>query len=551
MNDPTFFGGGPRSRALSFRMPSALAGWLAVAAATLSSGLARGDEKPAPAQRPNILFLIADQHNAKFLGCGRVVPVKTPNLDRLAREGVRFTSAVTNDPICTPSRVTYFSGQYVHNHGCYGLSGPSIDPLPNVLGHFRAAGYKTAAIGKIHCPLHWIENDSDVFREVYADLAPDFRCPYDDYLKKLGLEKLRDDVLQIRDARPSRLPYEHSVEHWCVEEAMKFIDSCGPKPWIMQVSLPRPHMAYIPARKFWDMYDDATIWLPPNVDADLTDKAPHLRAMRRAEEQGAAASRFGRKTYEALRHRRQHGYLACVTQVDYAVGELLNYLDQHGLAQNTIVLYTSDHGDFGCEFGLLEKAPGICADAVCRIPCIWRWPGHIPAGRVCDRIVQPVDVAPTFCALAGVPPMRTADGEDLTPLLAGEDRQVHPIGVTEHPWSKAVLKGHWRLVYYPRGFFGKTEHGGDFGELYDLAHDPWETKNLYFDPRYRDKVHELQRDLLDWLVTTAHVKTVWPRIPPRTAAVPQGANPEFFYQQEADGKLSWRDVKAMKNLDYK
>ncbi len=161
-----------RCRGFGFAAPWIALAWIALAAALLQgSARAEGPAAKEPARRaqgPNVLFLISDQHNAKFLGCGGIVPVKTPNLDRLAREGVRFTSAVTNDPICTPSRTSYFSGQYVHNHGYYGLSGPSPGPLPNVLGHFRAAGYKTAAIGKIHCPMGWIEKDSDVFREVYG-----------------------------------------------------------------------------------------------------------------------------------------------------------------------------------------------------------------------------------------------------------------------------------------------------------------------------------------------------------------------------------------------
>ena len=536
--------------------------WIVLPAVSLQR-LARADQQAAQeqgqrAQRPNVLFLISDQHNAKFLGCGGIVPVKTPNLDRLAREGVRFTNAVTNSAICTPSRMSYFSGQYVHNHGYYGLSGPNPGGLPTVLGHFRRAGYKTAAIGKIHCPLGWIEKDSDIYREVYERITVDRRSPYDDYLRRLGLKELRDDDFlqeqgpaptgQHVEARPSRLPYKHSVEGWCVQEATKFIESCGKQPWIMQVSLPRPHQIFTPSQNFWDLYPDNKIWLPPNTNADLSNKAPHLKQVRLSYNNPAGMF-FEPKNYEALKNRRQHGYISCVTQVDHAVGELLDFLDRKGLAKNTIVIYTSDHGDFGCEFGLLEKVPGICADAVCRIPSIWRWPGHIQAGQVCDRIVQPVDVAPTFCALAGLPSMPTADGEDITPLLHGEDREIHKIGVTEHPWSKAVLKGHWRLVYYPKGYFGEKQN--DFGELYNLDDDPWEMKNLYFDPRYRNKVAELKNDLLDWGVTTTRVKTVLPPIAPRGDPLPPDANPVFFHQQEADGKLSWRDVEAMQYLHYK
>jgi hypothetical protein len=157
-----------------------------------------------------------------------------------------------------------------------------------------------------------------------------------------------------------------------------------------------------------------------------------------------------------------------------------------------------------------------------------------------------------LCALCGVDAMPTADGEDITPLLQGDAKPVHAMGVTEHPWSKAVLKDDWRLVYYPRGFFQGVGGPDDFGELYNLAEDPWEMRNRYFDPACRDKIMELQRDLLDWTVTTTRVKTVLPSVFPKG----QDSNPVFgpdifLHHRDKDDKLSWRDVAAMKHLNYR
>lgn len=512
-------------------------------------------------RKPNVLFIIADQHHAKCLGHAGHPQVKTPHLDRMARDGVRFTHAVTNNPICTPSRMCYFSGQYVHNHGYYGLSGQKPDSLPTFLGHFHSAGYRTAAIGKIHCPTGWIEADSDVFMEAYGSLSLDGRSPYDDYLKRLGLLEDRDDRFlqeqgpnargQTVEGRPSRLSFEHSVEGWCVQEARRFISSSGSQPWIMQVSLPRPHEIYAPAREFWDLYDHDSIWLPPNTDADLSGKAPHLRQTR-GWYNSPNGMLFEPRTYEALRKRKQHGYLGCVSQVDRAVGDLLDFLDQERLSENTIVIYTADHGDYASEFGILEKAPGICDDAICRIPSLWRWPGQFKTGHAAPQIMETVDVAPTLAALCDIDPMPTADGEDLSALLHGGDATIHAIGVTEHPWSKAVLKDDWRMVYYPRGFFRHAGGPDDFGELYNLAADPWETRNLYFEPAWRDKIMELQRDLLDWTVTTARVKTVWPAALPKGKGSTSVFGPDIFRDHwEADRRLSWRDVAAMKSLNYK
>jgi hypothetical protein len=148
--------------------------------------------------------------------------------------------------------------------------------------------------------------------------------------------------------------------------------------------------------------------------------------------------------------------------------------------------------------------------------------------------------------------MPTADGEDITPLLRGESKTVHPIGVTEHPWSKAVLKGDWRMVYYPRGFFGVEAGTEDFGELYNLAEDPWEMANRYFDPVCREKVMELQRDLLDWTVTTTRVKTVLPSVFPKGKDDNSVFGAQIFcHHREKDDKLSWRDVASLKALHYK
>jgi choline-sulfatase/uncharacterized sulfatase len=465
----------------------------------------------------NVLFILSDQHNAKVLGHKGHPDVRTPNIDRLAAEGMRFDNAITQNPICTPSRVCFLSGQYAHNHGYYGLCGPRPS-LPTVLGHFRRHGWRTAAIGKIHCPEYWVEDDCDFFREVCNCSVGG--CPeYSAYLKSRNLLHLRDDggfpELGARgnqgfDARPSDLPYEHNAEGWSVRQAIEFMDSCRVegRPFFAHVSFFHPHQMYAPARQFWDMYDESRLHLPPNADYDLAaaGKAPHMVAMAKGHRTGEWAY-FEPRTFEAARLRKLHGYLGCVSMVDHAVGELMEHLRQSGLQQDTVVVYSSDHGDYAVEHGLMEKAPGICSDAITRIPHIWRVPGITPAGGVDSRIVETVDVAPTLCSLAGLPGMETADGVDIAPLLAGTQTAApHQVGVTEFAWSKSVRKGDWRLVFYPDGMFAADGHP-HFGELYNLQADPWEMRNLYFDPQYAAVVAELRGDLLNWLVKTTRPVT--------------------------------------------
>jgi arylsulfatase A-like enzyme len=164
-------------------------------------------------QRPNILFLVSDQHNAKVLGHTGHPDVKTPNLDRLAREGSRFSRAVVQNPICTPSRVCFTSGQYAHNHGIYQLSGPR-PRLPTIFGHFRQHGYTTAAIGKIHCPEYWVEDDCDLFIETAGDCSIGGSPEYLKHISDRGLEdahrlsELRSGPFgQCLDGYESPLPY--------------------------------------------------------------------------------------------------------------------------------------------------------------------------------------------------------------------------------------------------------------------------------------------------------------------------------------------------------
>jgi len=469
-------------------------------------------------RQPNVLFIICDQHNAKVLGHKNHPDVKTPNLDRMAAEGVRFDNAITQSPICTPSRVSFISGQYGHNHGYYGLSGPNPNGLPTIFGHFRRSGYRTGAFGKIHCPEYWVEDDCDAFREV-VDCSIGGNPEYTSYLTEkgllekedhIGLQEFGDRGRQSVDGRASNLAYEDSQEGWSAREAMRFMEqaSAEGKPFFVQVSLPRPHECYTPSEPFWSMYDESRLTLPPNADYEMGLKAPHLRGAAEMWKKGDWTI-FEPRTFEAGRLRKLHGYLGCVSQVDHAAGELLEWLKSKGLDEDTIVVYTSDHGDYACEHGNMEKAPGICSDAITRIPYIWRWPGRFKAGHVAGEIVETVDLSATVCSLAGLDPLRTADGKDISHLLRGEAGEVHRIGVTENPWAKSVRRGKYRYVYYPAQMFPQ-EYPEGFGELYDLEDDPWEMKNLFFEPDCANLVCELRRELADWLVTTTRPATILP-----------------------------------------
>ena len=468
-------------------------------------------------KKPNILFILSDQHNAKVLGHKGHPEVKTPNLDRMADEGIRFDNAITQNPICTPSRISWLSGQYCHNHGYYGLSGPNPNGLPTILGHFRKHGYYTGAIGKIHCPEYWVEDDCDEFYETCGPLCSiGGSVEYNKYLMEKDLLDLEDHIslrefgekgTQSCDARVSNMKFEDSHEGWIVSQAQKFMDMAQEKEqsFFLHVSLPKPHQCYTPSEPFWSMYDEDELSLPPNAEYDMSLKAPHLKAAA-AVWKAEDWILFEPKTYEAARLRKLHGYLGNVSHVDHAVGKLLDYLNEMKLAENTIVVYSSDHGDYACEHGIMEKAPGICSDAITRIPFIWRWPGKFKSKYVINELVETVDFAPTVCNLAGIDLMETGDGKDISRLLTGENEQVHSIGVTEFAWSKSVRKGKYRFIYYPKEMFFK-EYPNGFGELYDLEKDPWEMNNLFFQDDCKEIIEDMKNSLLDWIITTTRPKT--------------------------------------------
>jgi arylsulfatase A-like enzyme len=195
--------------------------------------------------------------------------------------------------------------------------------------------------------------------------------------------------------------------------------------------------------------------------------------------------------------------------MDFAVGQILDALDRLGLADDTIVVYTSDHGDYAVEHGPPEKTSGICSDAITRVPLIWGHPGTVQSNHVATELAELVDEPVTLCGLAGIGPMRTADAKDLTELLSRGNDPVRAIAVTEFSWSRSVRKGQYRLVWYPNERF-PNDYPEGFGELYDPESDPWEMENLFFKPDHQETVRQMQSDLLDWLVTTTGPRTALP-----------------------------------------
>ena len=466
-------------------------------------------------------MVLADQHHAGLLGCGGHPQVRTPHLDAFAASGVHFTSAYCQNPICTPSRVSILSGQYCHNHGYYGLSGPANPGLDNLFRHVRSHGYRTAGFGKLHLPMspaNWIAADVDVFGDVYE--TADGVIGDSEFLRDLeahGLRHLEDSWHNAEhygpgtishDARPSQLPYEHTMERWCADRTIAFIDADRDRPFCVQVAFQKPHHPLLPQPAFWDLYAD-DLDLPPTIDHPPDGRPPHFQHMWRNFHQRRwdYDADFGGGVRGGMR-RAWRGTLACVSQIDDVFGRLLAHLEATGRADDTIVIYGSDHGAYHGIHGIEEKAPGICSDAVCRVPMIWRVAGVTAAGSACGQLVENIDIVPTLTALCGLPEFAAADGRDLSALLVGGDLPVRDAALTENVSSKALRWDRWRFVHYDRELFD----GQDVGELYDLVTDPDERRNLYHDGDHADVVHESRRRLVETLTRTTRIVTGQPTV---------------------------------------
>ena len=497
-------------------------------------------------KRFNVVQVIADQHHAGLMGCAGHPQAITPNLDAFAARGARFTSAYAQNPICTPSRVSVLSGQYCQNTGYYGLSGPTPQQLPSVMGHFKRHGYRTAGFGKLHLPHdgdgNWLWRDLDRLADTYENAQGQVgRSDYFTYLDALGLRHLEDSwhnpnhygsASITHDAMPSELPYEHTQEVWCVREAMRFIDqSDDQQPFCVQIAFQKPHHPLLPQQKFWDWYPE-DLELPATFDQDPSHRPPHFQQAWQQMRQRVWDFGAEDESFRDGARRAWRGTLACVSQIDDVFGMVLRGLEERGLSENTIVIYHSDHGCYHGMHGIEEKAPGICSDAVCRVPMIWRVPGVTNPGHVHDGLVENVDMAPTLASLCGLPEMDWVDGVDLSPMLRGEQAGGKDCAVTENPWSKALHWGRWRFVYYTPTLFD----GQDVGELYDIVNDPDETRNLYYEPDHHTIVEQCRQRLMQWLIETKRHVTCQPAL--WRQVMPGATHVCSTYEIARDGKAT-------------
>lgn len=467
--------------------------------------------RPIAAEPPNILFVFADDHTTQALSCygdSRKL-IETPNLDRLAAQGMKFDRCLVTNSICGPVRATILTGKYSHKNGFYNNETTPFDgsqtTFPKLL---QAAGYETALIGKWHLESeptgfdHWhilpgqgiyynppmICNGERVKHEGYTT----------DVITDLSLEWLG----QRDKSKSFLLMSQHKAPHREWAPALRHLG------WDDDRVYPEPETLFDPydgdRGLAWRDQDMTLAGSFTERDAKLT-APPYLTPEQRAEwdayyEPRNTRFRETNPTGDDLvrwRYQRyMHDYLGTIKAVDENVGRLLDYLDASGLAENTVVIYSSDQGFYLGEHGWFDKR-WILEESL-RTPLLVQWPGVTKPGSICDRIVSVLDYAQTFLEIAGVPQPAEMQGASLVPLLKGEIptdwRTSFYYHYYEYPlWHK--VRPHYGVVTHRHKLVHYYKPDLDEWELYDLEANPNETRNFIKDPAYAATVADLRVEL--------------------------------------------------------
>ena len=410
-------------------------------------------------RRANVLFLLGDQHHARCLSCAGHPDVRTPNLDQIAECGIRFTNAYTNSPDCGASRLSLLSSLYPSTHGYYGQH---QFPSHGILSHFKQHGYRTAAIGRLHAD-----------RRSYANrccFVYDEASEYVEHLKAVGLSEGRGS------GSASSIPLGHSSASVIARQVIHFLRSeAGNVPWFVWASFSDPARSSPAAEPFDSMYNPAALRLPPT----------------REHEKEATRNARLQIPEEQLR-KRLSTYFGLIGQVDYAVGLILSELRRLGQIETTIITYTSDHGDFAGEHGLMAKDACISYRAVTQIPLIVSLPGEESSDGSSEALAESVDLYPTLCDLVELDPPGLVQGRSLAGIIRGRQLSIRTSALTESPRRKALATDKRRYV--------ANRHSQETDELYDLSDDPWELRNIIDQPGSARVAKAVLRELLKRLI---------------------------------------------------
>jgi choline-sulfatase len=426
-------------------------------------------------------MIMSDEHAPQFSGAYGHPLVQTPHVDRLAAGGVLFEHAYCNSPLCVPSRMSFLTGRYASEIGVWDNASPLASDIPTWPHLLRAAGYDVVLAGK----QHFVGTDKlHGFRaQLAADLHSEHTHPIFDWAD--GTPKAANPWPSLSQAGPGETR-EIAADDQAESAALAYLRDPDRhrQPWALNVSFLAPHFPLVVPEPYWNRYPPEAVDLPVIPEGHLQGQHPVYQRMRRM---------FGLVEFpEELVRRGRAGYYGLITYLDDKIGCLLDALDETGLAENTIVVYVSDHGEMAGEHGMWRKS-NFYEHSV-RVPLVMRWPGRLPEGRRVAEVVSLVDVVATLVDAAGASPVGPLSGDSLLPLARGDDLAT--------PWkdeafAEYLAHGVARPMAMLRSGRYKLNYSlDDAPELYDLDEDPGELRDLAADPAYRAALEELRTRLL-------------------------------------------------------
>ena len=452
------------------------------------------ESSPTP---PNVLWICTDQQRWDSIAALGNRHINTPNIDRLAAAGTACTNAFCQAPICTPSRASFLTGCYASTvHGCSNGNSHWAEAAPLVTGLLADAGYCCGLAGKLHLAgahgrieprprddgysvFHWSHDPRDSWPAGHA---------YRDWVADRGAH------LGHTYAKLGYMPAELHQTTFCADQAIEFMAIAWTQPWLMSVNIFDPHAAFDPPADYLARYNPDEMPDPAYQPSDLA--AQDLLKGVDFQNEARDPDSFDARGKIAA-------YYAMIELIDHNVGRMLDALERTGQADNTLVIFTSDHGEMLGDHGLLLKGCRFYEGLV-HVPLILRWPGRITAGATTDALVELTDLAPTLLDAAGLPAPEHMAGRSLLPLLRGATAEhrgevrceyyaaLRSLNRNLSGWSDSratmIRDRRYKLAVY---------HGHPVGELFDLQEDPHEHRNLWREPGYAELRFDLLRRCFD------------------------------------------------------
>lgn len=431
--------------------------------------------------KKNILFLCSDQHSVYQTGCYGNELIKTPNIDALAKEGTLFTNAYTNNPICVPARAVIATGKYSHEIGCYDNASPYTGQAPSFGHALLQEGYEVTTIGKLH------------YRSALDDVGfPDQQIPLhvkDGVGDLLGIVRspeatkpgLGNFVKEAHCGESSYITYDRKI----TEKAVQYLEEHqkSDRPWFLYVGYTLPHFPYISPEETWNWYDEKELPLPKNFKNGERPEEATIKHLRHY--QG-----IDRELPEEDLRKMVHAYYGMCSYMDQQIGDVLDKLRELGMEEDTMILYTTDHGEMLGTKGAIGK--NVMYEQAARIPLVCKGEG-IPAGKRNDTLVSLLDIYPTIVDMAGGMPEPELKGTSILRFARQEiteDRMVFSEFHANGSYSSNFMlrNGKYKYIYSV----------GDPEVLFDLEEDPEEMHNLAEEmdraevlKKFREKLYEI------------------------------------------------------------